>query len=380
LKVELTTDQPRGTRIVARPGYYAPKPYAQRSGMERMLDAQAQVVAGNEAGSLDMAVRAAPFQMPTERAYVPVLIEVDGKTLLAGRQGPTLPAEVFVYAFDSNGVIQDYISQNLGFEIAKVQAVLLQSGFKFFGHLELPPGDYSLRALVRNGTTGESGLRIVPLHVPAFATEAALLPPFVPEPPNRWLLAREQPRGDYKQAPYPFMLAGNPFIPSSRPVMVPGQETQLSLVGYALGDGQVEAQARVLGLDGRELGPAAIQVLKREAGKPARLVANVTPPKLSPGEYRLEVKLSAAGAAHTSSTAFVVRGSGGGGRDRRTAHRRRSRGACHRRIRGRRAAGTHAGWCPAARGAAAAGAPRRTAARRTRRQARRGRARRRRRR
>ena len=172
----------------------------------------------------------------------------------------------------------------------------------------MPPGDYSLRALVRNGTTGESGLRIVPLHVPAFATEAALLPPFVPEPPNRWLLAREQPRGDYKQAPYPFMLAGNPFIPSSRPVMVPGQETQLALVGYALGDGQVEAQARVLGLDGRELGPAAIQVLKREAGKPARLVANVTPPKLSPGEYRLEVKLSAAGAAHTSSTPFVVRG------------------------------------------------------------------------
>jgi VWFA-related protein len=308
LKVELSGDQARGARVVARPGYYAPKPYTQRSPMERMLDAQSQVVAGDEAGSLDMAVLAAPFQMPTERAYVPVLIEVNGKTLLAGKQGPTLPAEVFVYAFDSNGVIQDYISQNLGFEVAKVQPVLMQSGFKFFGHLELPPGDYSLRALVRNGTTGESGLRILPLHVPAFATEAALLPPFVPEPPNRWLLAREQPRGDYKQAPYPFMLAGNPYIPASRPVMVPGEETQLSLVGYALGDGQVEAQARVLGSDGRELGPAAIQVLKREAGKPARLVANVTPPKLPPGEYRLEVKLSAAGASHTSSTPFVVRG------------------------------------------------------------------------
>jgi VWFA-related protein len=308
LKVEVK-NQPRGTRVVFRPGYYAPKPFAQRSALEKMLDAQTKVVAGDDLGSLDMAVLAAPFKMPGERAYVPVLIEVDGKTLLAGKQGPTLPAELFVYAFDGAGVIQDYLTQTLGFEIAKVQAVLQQSGFKFFGHLELPPGDYSLRVLVRNGSTGESGLRIVPLRVPAFATEAALLPPFVPEPPNRWLMAREQPRGDYQQAPYPFMLAGNPYIPASRPVLPAGEETQLALVGYSLGEGKVEAQARVLGLDGKEVGPASIEVLKREAGaQPARLVANVKPPKLAPGEYRLEVKLSAAGTAHTSSMPFVVRG------------------------------------------------------------------------
>jgi len=309
LKVELK-NQPRGARLFFRPGYYAPKPFAERSPLEKMLDAQTKVVGGDDLGGIDMAVLAAPFQVKGERAYVPVLVEVDGKTLLAGKQGPTLPAELFVYAFDAAGVIQDYLTQTVGFEVAKVQPQLLQTGFKFFGHLELPAGDYSLRVLVRNANTGESGLRIVPLHVPAFANaEAALLPPFVPEPPNRWLLTRESPRGEYKQAPYPFMLAGNPYIPSSRPVLLPGEETQLALVGYSLGEGKVEAQARVLAADGREIGPAAIQVLKREAGvEPSRLVANVTPPQLAPGEYRLEVKLSAAGAAHTSSTPFVVRG------------------------------------------------------------------------
>jgi VWFA-related protein len=309
LKVELNNQ--RGARVVSRPGYYAPKPFAQRSPMERLLDAQTQVVSGEEEGSLDVAVLAAPFAMPTERAYVPVLIEVNGKTLLAGKQGPTLPTEIFVYAFDKAGVIQDYISQNLAFEVAKVQQQLLATGFKFFGHLELPPGDYSVRVLVRNGTTGEAGLRIVPVHVPAFATsEAALLPPFVPEAPGRWLMAREQPRGDYKQAPYPFMMAGTAYIPASRPVLAPGHETQLALVGYSLADGQLEANARVFSADGREMGPAAIQLLKREAGgKPSRLVANVTPPQLPPGEYRLEVKLSGAGAAHISSTPFVVQGS-----------------------------------------------------------------------
>lgn len=309
LKVELKNQ--RGARVVFRPGYYAPKPYSERTPLEKLLDAQTQVVAGDDAGSIDVAVLAAPFAMPGERAYVPVLVEVGGKSLLAGKQGPTLPTELFVYAFDSKGVIQDYITQNLAFEVAKVQPLLLSSGFKFFGHLELPPGDYSVRVLVRNGNTGESGLRIATLHVPAFAAaEAALLPPFVPEPPGRWLMAREQPRGDYKQAPYPFMISGNPYIPASRPVLAPGEETQLALVGYSLGDGQLEAKARVLSTDGREVGTATIQVLKREAGaKPSRLVANVTPPALPPGEYRLEVKLSGAGGpAQTSWTPFVVAG------------------------------------------------------------------------
>ncbi|HEV8630955.1 MAG TPA: VWA domain-containing protein, partial [Thermoanaerobaculia bacterium] len=76
LRVELK-NQPRGTRAVARPGYYAPKPYAQRTPLERLLDAQTRVVAGDDAGLLDVAVLAAPFAMPTEKAYVPVLVEVD---------------------------------------------------------------------------------------------------------------------------------------------------------------------------------------------------------------------------------------------------------------------------------------------------------------
>jgi VWFA-related protein len=308
LKVEVKNQ--RGARVVFRPGYYAPKPFADRSPLERMLEAQTQVVSGEDAGRIDIAVLTAPFAMPTERAYVPVLVEVDGKTLLAGKQGTTLASELFIYAFDSAGVIQDYIAEPLPFDLAKAQAQLLQSGFKYFGHLELPPGDYSVRVLVRNGGTGESGLRMVPLRVPAFAaSEAALLPPFVPEQPGRWVMVREKPRGEYQQAPYPFMIAGTPYIPSSRPVLAPEQETQLALVGYSLGEGQLEAQARVLAADGREVGPAAIQVLKREAGvKPSRLVANVTPPRLPPGEYRLEVKLSAAGTAQTSSTPFVVSG------------------------------------------------------------------------
>jgi len=308
LRVELKNG--KGLKVMARPGYYAPRPFAERSASEKMLEAQTQVVSGEETGALDLAVLAAPFAMPgNENAYVPVVIEVDGKTLLAGKQPATLPAELYAYAFDSKGVLQDYLTQSVGLDLGVVRPALEASGFKFFGHLELPPGDYTLRVLVRNASTGGSGVRMVPLHVPAYAqSESALLPAFVPEPQGRWLMQREQPRGKYQKAPYPFMMAGTPFIPASRPVLQPGQEAQVALVGYSLPDGQLEAHARVLSVDGREMGPAAIQVLKRETGsKPARLVANVTPPQLAPGEYRLEVKLAGAGTAQTSTTSFVVR-------------------------------------------------------------------------
>ena len=47
-----------------------------------------------------------------------------------------------------------YVAQTIGLDVAKVGAGLQQSGLKFFGHLDLPPGEYRLRALVRNGATG----------------------------------------------------------------------------------------------------------------------------------------------------------------------------------------------------------------------------------
>jgi hypothetical protein len=298
--------------VVHRPGYYAPVPYTEVTPLEKLLDASTQVVAGEEGGTLDVAVLAAPFAMPTEKAYVPVVVEVGGKSLLAGSKADVVPAEVFVYAFDAAGGVQDYVTQTLGLDIGKVKSALEQSGFKFFGHLELPPGDYSLRVLVRNGASGESGMRVAPLRVPAFASEAALLPPFfADDPPNRWLLAREQPRGEYQKADYPFMQGGAPYVPSSLPVLASGREAPMALVGYNLGAGNLQAAAKVTDAEGREVGRAAIAILRQEAapaGKPARLAASVTPPRLSPGHYRLEVELTGASGTHKSSTPFVVGG------------------------------------------------------------------------
>jgi VWFA-related protein len=307
IKVELK-GAARGARLAYRSGYYAPRPYPQLNPLEKLFEASSRLMGGAESGSIGSAVLAAPFRAPGELAWVPVLIEVDGPTLLAGKpQGP-LPVEIYVYALDAAGAIQDFLFQQLGMDLAKVEPAIRQTGLKFFGHLELPAGEYSVRTLVRNGTSGAFSLRVSPLTVPDFAAGPVLLPPLFPEPAGRWLMTRESPRG--AQVPYPFMAKQQPYIPASRPALAEGSEVPLALVGYNLGPGSLKAEARVLTLDGKEAGTGAVRVLERESGGgsgPDRLSAAFTPPRLAPGEYVLRVTVSGeAGSAGASSAPFVV--------------------------------------------------------------------------
>jgi hypothetical protein len=314
LRVELKN--PQAARVVYRPGYYAPKPYAQETAMARLLDAAGKVVSGQEGGAVGVSVLAAPFKAAGEKAYVPVLIEIDGESLAAGTSGNALPAEVYAYAMDGKGTVVDYFGKTLGLDLAKVGPVVRRTGVKLFGDFDLKPGSYSVRVLVRNGQTGASGLRVASLEVPAFAQGApVLLPPFFPEPPGRWLMIR-QTKARKEEIPYPFMAEDRPFIPASKPVLAPGREAAMALAGYRLGSGPLTAQAVVMTAEGKEAGAGTVKVVGREAASgdaPERLITTFRPPALPPGEYELLVTVAdAKGVSETSVTPFVVPAAGGG--------------------------------------------------------------------
>jgi len=317
LRVELK-NAPRGARVVARQGYYAPLPYKQQPVQAKLLEAASGLMS-RDSGEIATSVLAAPFELGGPKSYVPVVIEVDGPTLLAGKQDPKLPVEVYIYALDQNGSIQDFLTQTVGLDLTKVESPLRQSGLKFFGHVDLAPGTYSLRTLVRNGTTGATSLRVTPLTVPP-AGQATLLPALFQETPGRWLPVRETPKAG-QQLPYPFMLKNQPYIPASRPVLTPGQESRLVLEGYNLKPGEWKAQAQVMSADGKEVMPGgAFKVVDKEVGGgagPSRLLATFQPPALPPGNYSLRVTLTdGAGKAETSTAPFAVGGAPGarGGR------------------------------------------------------------------
>jgi len=309
LRVELRKPL-SGARITHRPGYYLPKPYAEQDSLAKLLEAANQVMSGEESEAIPTAVLAAPVRSEGEKAYVPVLIEAGGAGLLAGPQPAVLPVEIYVYALDELGAVHDFFTQTVGLDVAKAGAPLRQGGFKFFGHLDLLAGDYSLRVLVRNGASGATGLRVVPVHVPAFAGgEPALLPPLFPEPPGRWLMVREEARGEAEAPAYPFLLRSAPFVPASRPVLTPRRETLMVLTGYNLGAGAWKAQVRVSTVDGREVPGGSVEVLDRRGTAGAdRAIASWWPPDLPPGEYVLRVTVTGTSAAASSSLRFIIEG------------------------------------------------------------------------
>jgi VWFA-related protein len=303
LRVELKGG-PRGARVVHRPGFYAPRPAAQQSSMERLFDAGAALMDA-PGGAFSLAALAAPFYDGGETSYVPVLLEIDGRSFAAGVEGQALPTEIYVYALAADGAIADFVTQTVGLDLAKVGQALQQSGVKFFGHLDLVPGDYTLRALVRNGSTGATALQVVPLHVPAVGAPA-LLPALFHEPVGKWLMVREAQAAGEAQPPYPFISRQQAFVPASRPVLAAGQAAAMSLVGYNLGEGDLRAKAVVVDANGAETA-AGLELLEREPGTPERIAATLLPPPLAPGEYRLRVTLTSSAGQTESSLAVVVR-------------------------------------------------------------------------
>jgi VWFA-related protein len=308
LRVELK-NAPRGARLVHRLGYYPPKPYAQEDPIEKLLAAANQVMSGEDSDAVGTSVLAVPFRAPGEKASVPVLVGVDGPSLLAGSQPPSLPVEIYAYALDEGGAVHDFFTQTVGLDLTKTASSVRQEGLELFGHLDLLPGDYSLRVLVRNGANGLSGLKVTPLHVPAFVPgEAVLLPPLVPATGHPLLVHQGSGEGAPPFA-NPFLLRDQPFVPAVKPALEPGQPVRLVLAGYNLGPAPWKGEAAVVAVDGHETpaGPLAIAgLLAGGEGKPDRAVASFRlPAGLKPGDYELRVTLGGA-LPCSSSLRFAV--------------------------------------------------------------------------
>ncbi|MGH9381268.1 MAG: VWA domain-containing protein [Thermoanaerobaculia bacterium] len=311
LRVKLKGDA-RGARVVHRPGYYALKRLPERQPLEQQLSLAGAIVGGGDGGSLRASALAVPFP-GADKAYVPVLLEVDGPSLLAGGRREVMPLEIYAYAFDRNGTVHDFFAQTLKLDLAQSGGALRQAGFKFWGHFDLPPDDYVIRILVRDADSGAVGMKGVSLRVPAAGDgEPALLPPLLAEPMGKWVFAREE-GAEQATASYPFMMGEQPFIPAAKPVLSSGQPTPLAVYGFNLGAGDLVIDSRLLRPDGAAVQGAKVEVdVGREAASDGstRLVGTLRLGSVPAGEYRLEVVVtdSATGQEHSSSLPVVVEG------------------------------------------------------------------------
>lgn len=312
-RVRVKAKTPRGARISHRKGYYAPRPYQDLHPLEKSLLASGAIASAEVREDLEIDVLAAAFRSSAGEAYVPVIIEVPGDSLLEQHQDEILSVEFYGYVTNDRGEMRDFFTQMITLHVGEQPELLGREGLKYYGHLDLSVGDYLIRVLVRNTQTGRTGVAAVPLSIPPYAGgDPILLPPFFPEPPSSWHLARETETRYQRTVIYPFTVNGEPYVPAARPRLRSREKAHVCLVAYNLGDGAVDLDGRILDADGELVSQgASIRLVERTVTGIRgldKLLASFEPNGLEAGTYTLEVALRDAesGLSNSNSIPFTI--------------------------------------------------------------------------
>lgn len=304
-------------RVSNRTGYYEPRSNQQLTPMEKKLAMSSAIASAVPKTDIPAWVVAAAF--PGDKgsglSRVPVIVEIPGDRLLARHDQPLLNLDVFLYAVDRSGKTVDSLKQVIGVDLAKARESLQRSGIKFYSVLHLPPGEYTLRVLVRDGESGRFGVTVNALSVPEPESPFAL-PPFFLDSGREWIMVKARPRGaDDESADYPFAIGGEAFVPSALAGVKSGESTQVCVIGYNFDPGAtpLDYSGRILGVDGKPHGKVSLELVKasekgeREGAR--KFLLRFRPSGLNPGRYALAVTLldTKSGKASESSFPFDVR-------------------------------------------------------------------------
>ncbi len=309
IKVKTTFDG--GAKLTHRQGYYAPRPFEELHPLEKSLMAADVIAKATSEDQLDLNVLAAPFRADAE-AYVPVIIEVGGDKLLWEHRDDEMQVEFYAYVTDDRGTMRDFFTQMVTLDLSRGRTALARTGLKYYGHMDLAPGDYLLRVLVRNSKTGRTGSESLRLSIPQFGlARPFVLPPFFLEGGREWLLVRERDQAYQRTVVYPFTINGDPYIPAAVPSLRGDDPARLCLVAYNLGDGIVEVNARVLAENGEPVEGGRLALVERTVTGIAgldKLLATFSPQGLGAGRYTLLVDVlePATGSTETNSIDFTV--------------------------------------------------------------------------
>jgi len=211
-------------RVSHREGYYAT---GAETNIERSLGTAEIILNDIDASDLDVAAIAAPLPAVGDKAQVPVIIEISGPDIIRAARNNVASTDIFLYAFDEEGIVRDQLHQRMKFEIASAGEKLKAAGVKFYGTLHLQPGRYAVKTLVRVGESDKKAFHRIDVNVPA-AGDVAVLQPFFFAEAGEWVMVK----GDSRQqgtTPYPFILNGQSFIPAARATLRKGEPRQFTV-------------------------------------------------------------------------------------------------------------------------------------------------------
>src|ERR1051326_884445 len=289
-------------RVLHRAGYY--ETGGKRTAIDQTLSAIDITMSDIPLRDAAMSVLVAPFPAEGANAQVPVILEIPGNTLLEDVKGDALDAEIFVYAFDKGGSVEDFLYQRVTLDLNKTGDALKKSGVKYYGTLSLPSGDYAIRTLVRVHGSNHDGFQRVELHVPDFGLPTVLRP-FVFEEPGKWIMVKGNSHAG--NAEYPFHVAES-FIPAADPVVVDTKkEARIALFTYNIGE-EMQLSATVNDSTGntREAKLSLVGRTPVDDNGEMKLLFDFMPQGLAPGPYILAFDVREAGKKKSQSVSVPI--------------------------------------------------------------------------
>jgi VWFA-related protein len=307
LKIKVTRD---GLDVSHRNGYTLPDVKTAAAAPVRQLQAAEVIAKGLSGGSIGIEALPVPYRGSGDRISLPVVLQVDGASLLGKDAKGTLAIEIYGYALDEHGRILDALGLTPTLDLAQLGAAIRQKGVQVLTSFRVVPGPVDLRFLVRNPTSGRAGSLRVQLEVPAFqGPELVVSSPLVTDDPRARVVIPSASRAN-PQLEIPFRLGELPFTADAAPALRNGEVREVCLMAWSsAGAGDRKLSAELVGASGQ---PLALETdgprLVKDADGFARYVADLKPKGVPKGDYRLRLSLAdpSGGAATQSELAVRV--------------------------------------------------------------------------
>lgn len=309
LKIRVRGDN---LEVSHRRGYVLPDPKRAEDASTRQLQAAETIAKGLSGGPIALRAVAVPYRNSKGRLSLPVVLEIDGRALLAGGATKELKLEVFGYALDATGRIHDAFGVTPALQLGSVKASLESKGLQVLTAFAVPQGAIDLRFLVREPGSGRAGSLRLQLDVPSFeAGQLVLSPPLAMDDP-RSRVVLPTPSRSLAALDIPFRLEDTPFTAEPLPTLHNGTGRELCVLtwnGSAHYGKQSEFEIEALLLDAagtpRALPLSGAPRVVADADGLQRYVLTLAPKSVPAGRYDLQVLFRGTTGSASSSRAPV---------------------------------------------------------------------------
>jgi VWFA-related protein len=224
-----------GVKVQARPGYFAPKDFRQFTREDKELQLQQAAELDTPFVDLPLVVETAYFRRPDNRLNVILAAKIPGSAIsFLNKSGRHETEFDFVWRVTDPshrvvGVLRDTLPvklQSEGFE------QVLSGNILYEGQIALPPGQYQLKALVRENATGKLGTFEQPLILPEITDNGLSLSSVVLSNESKEPSGAAGKRSCGNKEPSPLQIGSRLLLPSVTRVFRVNQTLAVYLESY----------------------------------------------------------------------------------------------------------------------------------------------------